>query len=120
MILSVNDLEASIAFYTDVLEFGCVGEDGPFTVVRVTPDFTLLLAPWGSPGGEHLAFSMPKAEFDATFSRVRAAGVAYGDSFHDVGNMLGPALENGARGVAPSLYFFDPSKHLIEIRHYDS
>jgi hypothetical protein len=29
------------------------------------------------------------------------------------------AIGGGARGPAKNLYFFDPSKHLIEIRHYE-
>ena len=45
LILAVNDLDASLAFYRDVFGFDAEGEDGPFTVVRVTPDFVLLLAP---------------------------------------------------------------------------
>jgi catechol 2,3-dioxygenase-like lactoylglutathione lyase family enzyme len=85
----------------------------------VNDDLTLQLAPWGTGGGEHLAFSMSRAEFEATFSRIRAAGISYGDSFHEVANMRGPGREAGARGDAPSLYFFDPNQHLIEIRHYD-
>jgi catechol 2,3-dioxygenase-like lactoylglutathione lyase family enzyme len=87
--------------------------------VGVSPDLTLQLAPWGTTGGQHLAFSMARAEFDDTFSRIRAAGIPYGDSFHDVGNMQGPGREDGARGPAPSLYLFDPNQHLIEIRHYE-
>jgi catechol 2,3-dioxygenase-like lactoylglutathione lyase family enzyme len=119
MILPVNDRDASVAFFTDVLAFGCEGEDGPFTVIRVNPDLTLQIAPWGTPGGMHLAFAMNRSEFDATFDRVRAAGIEYGDSFHDVGNMRGPGREDGARGPGPTLYFNDPNEHLIEIRHYD-
>jgi catechol 2,3-dioxygenase-like lactoylglutathione lyase family enzyme len=119
LILTVNDRDASVAFYTDVLDFAFEGETGPFAVIRVNDDLTLQLAPWGTEGGEHLAFAMSRAEFDATFARIRAAGIAYGDSFHDVGNMRGPGREAGARGDAPSLYFFDPDRHLIEIRHYD-
>jgi catechol 2,3-dioxygenase-like lactoylglutathione lyase family enzyme len=119
LILAVNDRDESVQFFTDVLDFGCEGESGPFTVVRVSPGLTLQLAPWGTTGGQHLAFSMSRAEFDATFSRIRAAEIPYGDSFHDVGNMRGPGHEDGARGQAPSLYLFDPNQHLIEIRHYD-
>jgi catechol 2,3-dioxygenase-like lactoylglutathione lyase family enzyme len=119
LILAVNDRDASVAFFTDVLAFTNEGEDGPFTVIRVTPDLTLQVAPWGTSGGEHLAFSMTRAEFDATFARIRECGIPYGDSFHDVGNMQGPGREVGARGAGPTLYFFDPNQHLIEIRHYD-
>jgi len=42
LILAVHDLEASLAFYRDVFGFEAEGEDGPFTVVRVTPDLMRL------------------------------------------------------------------------------
>ncbi len=119
MILRVNDRAQSIAFYTDVLGLSYEGEREPFSVIRVTPEFTLQLAPWGTAGGEHLAFAMPRAEFERVFRQVREAGIAYGDSFHTVDNMRGPGDESGARGPGKALYFFDPSKHLIEIRHYE-
>ena len=119
LILAVNDLDASVQFFTDVLGLGYEGMSDPFTVIRVGPGLTLQLAPWGTTGGQHLAFAMPRAEFDATFGRIRAAGIPYGDSFHDVGNMRGPGREDGARGPAASLYVFDPNQHLIEIRHYE-
>jgi len=118
LILTVNDLDASIHFFTDVLGLGYEGTSDPFTVIRVSDGLTLQLAPWGTTGGQHLAFAMPRDEFDATFARIRAAGIPYGDSFHDVGNMRGPGREDGARGPAASLYVFDPNRHLIEIRHY--
>lgn len=119
LILSVNDVEASIRFFSDILGLPCEGQAGPFSVIRVSPDFTLQLAPWGTTGGEHLAFSMAPAEFEAVFDRIRAAGVPYGDSFHDVGNGRGPGRELGSHGLGASLYFFDPNQHLIEIRYYD-
>lgn len=119
LILQVNALDESLPFYVDVLGLRYEGEEGPFGVLRVTPDLTLQLAPWGTKGGEHLAFAMSRQEFDACFARVKEAGLEFGDSFHAVGNMQGPGEETGARGPGAALYFFDPNKHLIEIRHYD-
>ncbi len=118
-ILPVSDAEESARFYTNILGLTNEGRREPFTVVRVTSDFTIQLAPWGTKGGEHLAFAMPRAEFEEVFRRVREAGIEFGDSFHSVGNMKGPGEEHGARGPAASLYFFDPNKHLIEIRYYE-
>jgi catechol 2,3-dioxygenase-like lactoylglutathione lyase family enzyme len=118
LILRVNDAAESLGFYAGVLGLADEGQVGPFLVLRVTPALTLQLAPWGSEGGEHLAFAMTPEEFGATFARVRSAGIAYGDSFHAVGNMQGPGEEAGAKGLGKALYFLDPSKHLIEIRCY--
>jgi catechol 2,3-dioxygenase-like lactoylglutathione lyase family enzyme len=120
MILPVNDVDASAAWYRSVLALETDGTAGPFTVVRVTPDCTIQLAPFGTEGGYHLAFAMAPDEFDAAFGRIKALGIEYGDSFHDVGNMRGPGIEAGARGDGPSVYVFDPSRHLVEIRTYDA
>jgi catechol 2,3-dioxygenase-like lactoylglutathione lyase family enzyme len=119
IILAVNDVAESLSFYQRILGFAHEGNEGPFSVVRVSEGFTLQLAPWGTKGGEHLAFAVSRAEFDAIFERIRSSGMGYGDSFHDVGKQTGPGRENGARGSGPTLYFFDPSKHLLEIRHYE-
>jgi catechol 2,3-dioxygenase-like lactoylglutathione lyase family enzyme len=119
MILPVADLAGSIEFFTKILGCTYEGEREPFSVIRVTPDLTLQLAPWGTEGGMHLAFSLPRPEFDAAFDRVKAAGIPYGDSFHVVGNMQGPGEEFGSHGDGATVYFFDPNQHLIEIRHYD-
>jgi len=62
---------------------------------------------------------MERGEFDAVFRRVRESGIEYGDAFNGVGNMRGPGASEGARGVTTSLYFFDPSRHLIEIICYE-
>ena len=119
LILAVDDVYASARFYTDVIGFTSEGTDGPFTVIRVSPDTTLQLAPWGANGHQHhLAFALSPEEFDAAFARVKAGGIPYGDSFHDVGNMRGPGNESGARGPGETVYLFDPSQHLVELRHY--
>jgi catechol 2,3-dioxygenase-like lactoylglutathione lyase family enzyme len=118
LILPVNDAQETITFYTDVLGLTYDGEVPPFSVVRVNDDLTLQLAPWGTEGGVHLAFAMTATDFDRAFSRVRNAGIEYGDSFHAVGNMQGPGDEPGARGPGKAVYVFDPNRHLIELRHY--
>jgi catechol 2,3-dioxygenase-like lactoylglutathione lyase family enzyme len=115
-IVPVADAEASVRFYTEILGFTADGRDGPFSVVRVSPDMLLLFAPWGTDGGQHYAFAVSAAEFDAAFARIKDAGVPYGDSFHEVGNMRGPGNEFGAHGMGAALYLFDPDQHLLELR----
>lgn len=122
LILNVNDQDVSARFYAEILGFADEGKSEPFRVVRASPDLVILLGPWETQGGEHLAFAMPRSEFEAVFRRVQARGIPFGDEFHSVGNMKGPSVEHragGARGVATSVYFCDPNKHLIEIRHYE-
>jgi catechol 2,3-dioxygenase-like lactoylglutathione lyase family enzyme len=46
IIIKVNDLDASVAFYTGVLGFEMAGRDGPFTVLKVGPACQIQLAPW--------------------------------------------------------------------------
>ncbi len=119
LILNVNEVPSSVDFYVNVLGFELEGEDGPFTVIRVSENFTLQLAPWGTTGNEHLAFALSRKAFDDAFARVKERGIPFGDSFHSVGNNSGPGVESGARGPAPTLYMNDPNNHLIEIRTYD-
>ena len=119
IILKVNDLDASIDFYTRIMGFTNAGSDGPFTVIRTAEDFQMQLAPWGTPGYEHYAFSVSKPEFDQIFQRVKDNGIEYGPTFDSVGSNEGPGVESGARGDAPTVYFNDPNKHLIEIRAYE-
>jgi catechol 2,3-dioxygenase-like lactoylglutathione lyase family enzyme len=120
LILKVNDLDQSIKFYRDIMGFEFEGTDGPFTLIRVSPEFLLQLAPYGTSGMEHYAFALPKDEFDSVFSRVQRAGIPYGPAFNEVGKTERIGRESGAKGQAPTVYFFDPNNHLIEIRTYDS
>jgi catechol 2,3-dioxygenase-like lactoylglutathione lyase family enzyme len=120
LILAVNDLRASVEFYTEVLGLVHDADRPPFATIRVTPEVVIQLAPWGTNGGEHLAFAVGRDEFEAIFRRVRESGIEYGDAFDQVGNMRGPGASDGARGATHSLYFFDPSRHLVEIAYYES
>lgn len=121
IILAVNDRARSLEFYTGILGLTHEGDREPMSMLRVSPGFVLQIAPWGTTGGEHLAFAMSKPEFDEAFARVKAANIPYGDRFDHVGNMQGPGDEPAAGGPArPCVYFFDPDQHPIEIRHYES
>ena len=119
IIVNVNDIEETMLFWSKVFGFKSEGESGPFTVLRITPDLTFQLAPWGTEGGFHFAFSLPKPEFEAVFRILKENEIPYGDSYHSVGNQLGPGEEDGSRGMGKAIYFFDPNKHLLEIRTYD-
>jgi len=119
LILPVNDRARSIDFYTGIVGLRCEGRDGSFSTLRVSAEFVIQIAPWGTSGGGHLAFAMSELEFGSVFARLKSAGIAYGDRFDAVGNMQGPGDETGARGMGKAVYFFDPDKHLLEIRHYD-
>ena len=119
LILNVNDVGSSVDFYVNGLGFKLEGQEGPFTVIRVNDDFTLQLAPWGTAGNEHLAFALSREEFERVFALLKERAIPYGDSFHSVGNNLGPGNESGARGSGPTVYMNDPNNHLIEIRTYD-
>ena len=80
------------------------------------PGFILQLAPFGTTGNEHLAFSMSSVEFDQVFQRVRDHAIEYADSFDRVGDMRDAS--EGARGAWQAVYFLDPNRHLIEIAYY--
>jgi catechol 2,3-dioxygenase-like lactoylglutathione lyase family enzyme len=118
LILNVNDRAKSIEFYTQVMGFTYDGERDPFSLIRVGSDLLLQLAPFGTKGGEHLAFRLIASEFEQTFQRIRARGIEYGDKFDQVGNMRGPGEADGAQGTWKAVYVFDPNRHLIEIGHY--
>jgi catechol 2,3-dioxygenase-like lactoylglutathione lyase family enzyme len=118
VILPVSDLGRSAAFYAEILGFALEPESERFGLLRVTPAFGIQLAAWGTSGGQHLAFAMSTREFEAAFARIIGAGIPYGGSFDAVGSMSEPGDETGARGIGTSLYFYDPDRHLIEIRHY--
>jgi catechol 2,3-dioxygenase-like lactoylglutathione lyase family enzyme len=119
IILAVNERQRSIDFYTSILGLEFAGDREPFSLLRVTPCFVIQIAAWGTQGGEHLAFAMSKSEFEEAFARIKRAGIAFGDAFASVGNMQGPGDEEASRGPGKAVYFFDPDKHLLEIRHYE-
>jgi catechol 2,3-dioxygenase-like lactoylglutathione lyase family enzyme len=119
LILNVKELQPSIDFYVKIMGFTVVEEGDPYTEIRANDDFTMLLAPFGTKVSEHLAFALSRDRFEKTFAAVKSSGTPYGDSWDTVGNNRGPGVEAGARGNAPTVYFHDPSGHLLEIRSYE-
>ena len=116
LILPVNDLDESISFYEEYLGFNRDGMHGPFTVMRVSARFVLLLAQFETAGGFHLAFSFSQNRFETTLGHIKEEGLPYGDRFDRPGNGLGPAPQPGAMGNELGIYITDPSDHLVEVR----
>lgn len=118
-ILEVADLAASVDFFRDVLGLESRGRSGPFEVMLITPDLALDL--WERPeaASRHLAIGMDRATFEATFDRIRASGMPYGDGPSTPTSMRGPGRSSGVHGETDSVYFHDPSGHLLEILTYD-
>ena len=119
LILPVTDRNKSIEFYERIVGLKYEGDRDPFSTMRVTPDFVLQLAPWGTKGDEHLAFSVTRAEFDDALRRIRESGVEYGDSFQTVGNMRAPGDADGALiavGVTCELVVADGCRSRISPR----
>ena len=115
IILHVSDARKSVQFYSSTLGF----EYEDFALLRVSPTTVLQLIQRPPETSQHLAFSMSRVEFDQTFSRLKAEGIAFGDNFDSVGAMNGPGKAHGSQKNGDSIYFHDPDKHMLEIICYD-
>ena len=118
-ILEVSDAAASVAFYRDIVGLVHRGKSGPFEVLLVTDDLAIDL--WQQPveGSRHFAFRLDREAFDATFDRIKASGITYGDGPGSPTNMQGPGRSGGVHGSTDSVYFHDPDGHILEILTYD-
>ena len=117
-IVPAIDPQESVGFYTTVMGFQHEGKVGSFDVVRVNQDLTFDIAQADAIPEHHYAFAMDRDTFNAVFERVKAGEITYGDGPHSRTNMRGPGKSVGSRGMADSVYFHDPSGHIIEIRSY--
>lgn len=119
LVLTVADVERTIAFYRDVLgmapvEFGGSRRALLFGEQKINlHEVGRELAPHAAtplPGSADLCFIVapPLAEVVA---RLRAAGVAVEE---------GPVAKTGARGPIESVYVRDPDGNLIELSVYDT
>lgn len=118
-ILNVKDRAESVAFYRDIVGLEHNGRSGHFEVILITPNLALDLFEAAEPESRHLAFGMDRATFESTFERIRSSGTPYGDGPSTSGNMRGPGRSSGVHGSTDSVYFRDPSGHILEILTYD-
>ena len=118
IVLLVDDVERSVAWYRDVLGLEPLRydewQDGavPFPSVRVNEGTIIDIvgrragAGLGAPNVDHFCLVVAPTDLPA----LRDSGV------FDV--VEGPASRWGARGVAQSLYVRDPDGNTVELRHY--
>lgn len=118
-IVCARDTGEAIRFYTDVVGFSYHGSMGMFEVIRVNDHLSLDLMQAERCSSRHFAFVMDAKTFEATFDRIRQSGTTYGDGPGRHENMRGPGRSTGTRGITWSVYFADPSGHILEIITYD-
>ncbi len=113
-IVPARDKDDSARFFSRIFGVAYEPSGGYFAPVRVndrlTLDFDDDYEATEQFGVHHYAFHVSDEEFDAIFSRVHEAGLAYGS---EPGHPANGKLNNwnGGRGV----YFRDPSGHLLEL-----
>ena len=110
-IVSARDKDAAARFFAQIFGLRLEGSGGHFAPVRVNDTLTLDFADAkGTIAGQHYAFHVGDAEFDAILQRVKDAGLCFGSgpwSLED-GNLND---WNGGRGF----YFKDHDGHGIEL-----
>ena len=114
LVLNVEDVERSLAFYTGLLglEPVRVGEwrrgQAPFPSVRVTAEtiIDLIAHSRGGSNVDHICLTVEPLDWD----QVIASG-----SFTV---LEGPVKRFGARGSATSVYVQDPDGNTVELRWY--
>ena len=120
-IVPVKDQEETVRFYTTILGLeagGRGGREGQFAIVRINDSLTFDFLAAETVRSQHFAFAMDAAEFEASFERIKAAGIPYSGTPWDEGSMQGPGMTHGAHGLGKAVYFRDPSGHSLEIKTY--
>jgi catechol 2,3-dioxygenase-like lactoylglutathione lyase family enzyme len=118
LVLRVADVEASLAWYVEMLGLAPVRVDewragrAPFPSVRVSPDVIVDLVPRAGDVTERNVDHVCLVAGADTIDSVDADR----ESFRVVD---GPATRFGARGDGWSIYILDPDDNVIELRTYD-
>ena len=111
-IVPAKDKVAAAQFFAMIFDLKVKPGTGDFAQVQVNESLTLDFAdePEPSRAGHHYAFHVSDAEFEGTWSRVKAKQLPYGSgpSEHTNGQTY---TRRGGRGF----YFEDPNGHLLEV-----
>nr|7WCC_A Chain A, ChaP [Streptomyces chartreusis]7WCC_B Chain B, ChaP [Streptomyces chartreusis]7WCC_C Chain C, ChaP [Streptomyces chartreusis]7WCC_D Chain D, ChaP [Streptomyces chartreusis] len=112
-IVLVKDKDASATFMADLLGLPKPKEMGPFAVLQLANDVSILFMDFRGEGDivpGHCAFLISDEEFDQIFGRIREGGIEHwADCYHREPGRIND--RDGGRGV----YFEDPSGHNMEI-----
>ncbi|RSM89436.1 VOC family protein [Kibdelosporangium aridum] len=111
IIVSAKDAKASATFLADILGLEVGDKWGPFYPLVVSNGVTLdYIDTTADIQSQHCAFLVDDDEFDASFERIKAAGIPYwADPYKQKPNEINHLY--GGRGV----YFDDPDGHAMEI-----
>ena len=110
IIVPARDKEASAAFLAEILGVQMQPQWGPFRPVQTSNGVTLDFVDSQDVRTQHYAFLVSDEEFDASFARIKKAGLTYYADPHK--NERGEINHHwGGRGV----YFDDPNGHLLEL-----
>jgi catechol 2,3-dioxygenase-like lactoylglutathione lyase family enzyme len=114
VVLLCRDVEASLAFYGDVLGLEAIdvdrwrNGDATFPSVRVD-ETTIIDLMAGEPDGrntDHVCLVIEPTDLHELARR------------EELNVVQGPVERGGARGQGWSIYVVDPDLHLIELKHY--
>jgi catechol 2,3-dioxygenase-like lactoylglutathione lyase family enzyme len=110
-IVWARDKDAAARFFTEVFGLRFEASSGHFAPVRVNDTLTLDFADAkGTIAGQHYAFHVSDAEFDAILQRVKDAGLAFGSGPRTLVDGKLNAW-NGGRGF----YYRDHDGHVVEL-----
>jgi hypothetical protein len=109
-IVHATDKHRSARLLADLLGLAEPTEYGPFLVVRVANDVSLLVDDATGFQPQHYAFLVAEDEFDQILGRITARGITYwADPLHQRPGVIN--TNDGGRG----LYWADPDGHNLEI-----
>ena len=110
IIVPAKDKDASAKFLADILGVKPEKQWGPFRPVQTSNGVTLDFVDSKDVRTQHYAFLVSDEEFDASFAKIKTAGIRY---YADPHKGEPDAINHhwGGRGV----YFNDPDGHLLEL-----